>query len=1076
MSDKPSASPAAEGVNRDRLVRLDLKFGLTVFLAALPFGAALLALYGAPGTRAALSASWPVLAGITLVAVVALAAMRHDMRKKVLELHATSRALVKSDEAADGGGPAAVRRADASPGADVPGLVAQFNRMARQNGRQRKELAASLARFRSLIDDAPEAILVADYRTGLVVDANAATARLFGTTRERLLGVSIVELSTRPDLTAEQLRSEVLQVARRVLEGENVVHEWRITSADGRTIPIEARWMRLPGEGELLRASIVDISARRAAEDERERLQRAAADHLERLRQIVETMPYACVISDADCAVQVWNPAAERMFGWSAAEMLGRNYLEMTVPEESRAAVRSLFVRVAEGLPVAPAGNENLTRDGQRIVCEWSDSRLTDGTGQFIGYLAMAIDVTARVAAERSLKESEARFRQLTSLSSGWYWEQDAQFRFVRTDMHVHRVEKPLGESVGVTRWERPGSRPVGTTWEAHRRDLEAHLPFAHLVLENQRPDGVRVYVAVRGEPVFDAEGTFTGYRGVGSDISGRYRSDLVRAGERRVYELLAAEAPLADLMGALCLSIESALARPGIASLLTLEGDLLKPMSSPSAPSAFLDSIAAGVPVGADHGTCGAAAYLNETVISPDIASDPAWERYREAARAGGFASAWSTPVRGSNGEVLATFGVYCATAAQPAPEDLELTRNAAALAGVLIQRFRAQAEQRELDLRYRSLIELAQEGVVLHLAGVVEYANPAMARILRETDASALTGTDINERVDAASMELVRRRQRRVLEMGQSVGYVELRMRAADGEYVEVEAAAGPVEIGGRRLVQTYIRDISGRKWAEREMQRLNGALEAKVAERTAELSAAASELEAFSYTVAHDLRAPLRAVDGYAQLLKSGAGSTLDDEGRRDVDQIIASARRMAELIDGLLEFSRLSRGTASYQRVATRLMVQAIVTEAQAAFSHSPEVRIGVLPDVFGDPAMLRQVWTNLVLNAFKFTGGTPGAQIVIESVMEAGEVVFSVADNGAGFDADYAGKLFGMFQRLHSRAEFEGTGVGLAIVKRVVERHHGRAWAEGATGKGATLRFSMPTTSVVLPSAEAVNGS
>lgn len=1076
MSYKPSASPAPEGANRDRLVRLDLKFGLTVFLAALPFGATLLALHGEPGMRAALFASWPVLAGITLVAVLALAAMRHDMRKKVRELHMTSRALAESHEAADGGGPAAVRLADSSLGSDVPGLVAQFNRMAGQIERQRKELAASLVRFRGLIEDAPEAILVADYRTGLVVDANAATARLFGTTRERLLGVPIVELSARPDLTAEQLRSEVLQVARRVLSGENVVNEWRITGADGRIVPVEARWMRLPGEGELLRASIVDISARRGAEEERERLQRTAADNLERLRQIVETMPYACVINGADFAVQVWNPAAERMFGWSAAEMLGRNSLEIIVPEESRKAVFDLFRRMGDSLPVTAAGNENLTRDGRRIVCEWSNSRLTDGAGQFIGYLSMAIDVTARVAAERSLKESEARFRQLTSLSSDWYWEQDAQFRFVRTDMHVHRLDQPLGESVGVTRWERPDSRPVGTTWDEHRRDLEAHLPFAHLVLEIERPDGVRAYVAVRGEPVFDAGGMFTGYRGVGSDISERYRSDLVRAGERRVYELLAAEAPLADLMDALCLSIESALARPGITSLLTLDGDVLKSMSSPSAPPAFLELIATGVPVGADNGTCGAAAYLNETVVSPDIASDPAWEKYREAARAGGFASAWSTPVRGSNGEVLATFAVYCAIAVQPAPEDLELAQNAAALAGVLLERFKAQAAQKELDLRYRSLIELAQEGVMLHHSGVVEYVNPAMARILRETDTSALIGVNIFERFDAPSMDLMRRRERRIMELGQSVGYVELRIRAADGEYVDIEAAAGPVEIGGRRLAQTYVRDISGRKWAEREMQRLNGALEAKVAERTAELSATARELEAFSYTVAHDLRAPLRAVDGYAQLLKSGAGSTLDDESRRDVDQIIASARRMAELIDGLLEFSRLSRGTASYQRIATQLMVQGIVTEAQAAFSHSPEVRIGVLPDVFGDPAMLRQVWSNLVFNAFKFTGGTPGAHIVIESVMEAGEVVFSVADNGAGFDADYAGKLFGMFQRLHSRAEFEGTGVGLAIVKRVVERHHGRVWAEGATGKGATLRFSMPTTSVVLPAAEAVEGS
>jgi PAS domain S-box-containing protein len=1063
ISRDASARPDS-GVGR--LVRLDLKFGLTVALAALPFATGLLLLAGQPDAWPRLSGHWVLLSGVALLALAGLLYMRHEVHRRIRELHMTARALVEGGEAGAAREAGAVRLAVDRFGTEVPGMVAQFNRMAAQIERQRRELAAAAAQFRSMIEGAPEAIIVADYRTGLVVEANAASARLFGTTRERLVGSSAIALSVRPDLSSERLHAEIRAVARRVLAGENVVNEWTVSRPDGSRIPVEARWMRLPGEGELLRASIVDVTERREAEIERERLAREAEENLERLRQIVETTPYACVITSADGRVQVWNPAAERMFGWSAAEMLGRNSLEIVVPAESREAVQSLFARIREGEPAVSVSHENLTRDGGRVYCEWSNARLNGRDGRLIGFLSMAIDVTARVAAERSLKESEARFRQLTSLSSDWYWEQDEEFRFVRADQHARRGDKPLGEAVGMRRWERPGSRPVGTTWEAHRRDLEAHRPFAHLVIEMTRPDGLRSYVAVRGEPVFDAGGRFTGYRGVGSDISERYRSDLARAGERKVYELLARDATLPEVMGALCLAIEAALARPGIASMLVLEAGLLKLMSAPNAPAAWAEHLAAGVPAAANTGACGSAAHLNDTVIAADIASDAAWTGYRDAALACGFASAWSTPVRGSAGEVLATFAVYCATAAEPMPEDLELTRNAAALAGVLLQRFRAQAAQRELDLRYRSLIELAQEGVTLHRYGIIEYANPAMARILREPDADALIGTNLFDRYDAQSMEQERRRQRRIMELGQSVGYVELRMRAGDGEFVDVEAAAGPVEIGGRRLAQSYIRDISGRKWAEREMQRLNGALEAKVTERTAELSAAVRELESFSYTVAHDLRAPLRAVDGYAQLLRAGAGENLDDASRRDVDQIIASARRMSELIDGLLEFSRLSRGSASYQRVATQVIVQGVVAEAAAAFAHSPSVEMGALPDVYGDPAMLRQVWSNLIFNAFKFTSKTTDAHIAIESTVEGGDVVFSVRDNGAGFDADYAGKLFGMFQRLHSRSEFEGTGVGLAIVKRVVERHHGRVWADGAVGRGATLRFSMPVTSIV----------
>ena len=184
-------------------------------------------------------------------------------------------------------------------------------------------------------------------------------------------------------------------------------------------------------------------------------------------------------------------------------------------------------------------------------------------------------------------------------------------------------------------------------------------------------------------------------------------------------------------------------------------------------------------------------------------------------------------------------------------------------------------------------------------------------------------------------------------------------------------------------------------------------------------------------------------------------------------RDLDMIVASARRMGELIDGLLEFSRLGRGEAAYQRVATAALVATVAAEARAAFAHQPAVEVGALPDVFGDPAMLRQVWVNLIFNAFKFSAHAPSPHIVIDCVPGAGEIAFSVADNGAGFDADYAEKLFGMFQRLHSRSQFEGTGVGLAIVKRVVLRHHGRVWASGATGRGATFHFSLPATSMVI---------
>jgi signal transduction histidine kinase len=223
--------------------------------------------------------------------------------------------------------------------------------------------------------------------------------------------------------------------------------------------------------------------------------------------------------------------------------------------------------------------------------------------------------------------------------------------------------------------------------------------------------------------------------------------------------------------------------------------------------------------------------------------------------------------------------------------------------------------------------------------------------------------------------------------------------------------------------------------------------------------QLASANEHLEAFSYSVAHDLRAPLRAIDGYAQLLKLEAGPALQATAQRDVGRISAGARRMAQLIDGLLEFSRLGRQAPARAPVAMRALAEAAAREADP--KDQVRFEFGALPDARGDAAMLRQVWRNLIANAVKFSMGAPRPLVRVDGAVEGDEVVYRVADNGVGFDAAYADKLFGVFQRLHTEAEFEGTGVGLAIVRRIVERHGGRVRATGSPGRGATFCFTLP---------------
>jgi signal transduction histidine kinase len=236
----------------------------------------------------------------------------------------------------------------------------------------------------------------------------------------------------------------------------------------------------------------------------------------------------------------------------------------------------------------------------------------------------------------------------------------------------------------------------------------------------------------------------------------------------------------------------------------------------------------------------------------------------------------------------------------------------------------------------------------------------------------------------------------------------------------------------------------------------------LEGRVRERTAQLEVANRELEAFSYSVSHDLRAPLRHIDGFADLLRQSYGPQLGEEGVRYLDIVSDSVKQMGRLIDDLLTFSRMARAEIHRERVDMGALATAVSRELAV---HPPQRivdwQIPALPEVQGDGAMLRQVWVNLLSNAVKYTSRRDQAKIEVRCRAVDGELEFSVHDNGAGFDMKYADKLFGVFQRLHRSEEFEGTGVGLASVRRIIARHGGRTWAHGRLGEGAVIFFTLP---------------
>jgi len=316
-----------------------------------------------------------------------------------------------------------------------------------------------------------------------------------------------------------------------------------------------------------------------------------------------------------------------------------------------------------------------------------------------------------------------------------------------------------------------------------------------------------------------------------------------------------------------------------------------------------------------------------------------------------------------------------------------------------------------------------------------------------------------------------MARRLNSGIARLNEGVGRVaagDFEHRIASPTDDEIGALAHAFNAMSERLRDSYTSidrlqsEVRKRQAVEREIQQFNAELEARVADRTAELEYANKELEAFSYSVSHDLRAPLRAIDGFSRKLLKGYGDGLDDEGRRLLHVVRKEALRMGTLIDELLAFSRMGRREMAWQALDMDAMVRRVVDELRTAEAERiMEFSLSPLPRVSGDAAMLRQVWVNLLGNAAKFTRLRPVAHITVGGCITGGEVLYWVKDDGAGFDMQYADKLFGVFQRLHHQAEFEGTGVGLAITQTIVHRHKGRIWAEGKPDAGATFWFALP---------------
>jgi signal transduction histidine kinase len=585
-------------------------------------------------------------------------------------------------------------------------------------------------------------------------------------------------------------------------------------------------------------------------------------------------------------------------------------------------------------------------------------------------------------------------------------------------------------------------------------------------------------------------------------------RSPTERAidGQRRFFELLATGAALAEVLSALVAGVEAHI-NGGLCSVLLLDEERrrLYHGAAPSLPPGYIAAID-GSEIGPNAGSCGTAAALDTLIVAVDIATDPHWADYRDLAHTHGLHACCSSPFHDSQGAILGTFAIYYPTPRAPSDAEIAEIKNAAYLASIAVERTRFNVGEREQRVLAAALLDTAAalnstlnlDAVLDRILDNIEHVTPQdaadimvveaeFARIIRYREYPH--SNQEHSPIEARFVIVETSDLRHMLETQQPIMISDTRLYPGWVKLPQMawirSSLSAPIILKGQvigficihsktpgffnathtRHLQAFVDQaaiaIENARLYD-DARRHTAELESRVAERTMQLAAANKELEAFSYSVSHDLRAPLRHIDGFAQLLAQREADKLDATSARYLRIVGESARRMGQLIDDLLGFSRMSRTELQTLPVDLGQMVDDIRYElAPMLDGRAITWAIGALPVVRGDPALVRVALVNLLSNAIKYTAPRPEAHISLTAA-DAGVdgCEITIRDNGVGFDMQYAHKLFGVFQRLHRDEEFEGTGIGLATVQRIINRHGGRVWAEGVLDGGATFHFTL----------------
>jgi PAS domain S-box-containing protein len=936
---------------------------------------------------------------------------------------------------------------------------------------QRTEaLGESEGRLAGVIQSAMDAILTVDERQNILL-FNSAAERMFRCPASEALGQPLTRFIPQRFHAAHAGHIHKFAgtgVTSRAVGSKNAL--WALR-ADGQEFQIEASISQVVTGGRKLFTVIL--------RDVTERVQVEAVRDC--LAAIVDSSDDAIISKDMNGTINAWNRGAEKVFGYSAAEAIGKPMV-MLFPRGRVNEEADILDRIRHGESVEHFETVRVRRDGTNIDISATISPIRDASGRVIGASKIARDITERKRAQDALRQSDARREFALKTARVGDWDLDLNtLEATRSSLHdqIFGYQSPLPEwsfeiflrHVDPNDRERVRENFQGSVNQQKKWEFECRIVW---------PNGEIRWIWACGDQNRDSSGKATRMFGIVQDITERKQAEETL---RRQAEELSQQT--IDLV------------RTGQA--LEAQSRMLK---------LVLDSVGEGL-IAADRD--GHFLIWNDSAKrlmgrgATDLASDQWTPHYKV------FLPDGTTPyppedlplVRAMRGESVRlelmvehperAGGVYLEVSARPMKDaggspcggvavlrDITEHRQAeAALARQAEELVRSQQALETQTLMLQSVLDSIGEGLVAaDETGKFILWNPAAMRIVGMGAANVPPeqwtdhyGTYLPDTVTPFPPE-----QNPLLRAihGETCT-TEMYVRNAEMDTgVWIESTGSPLKSrdGAARGGVVAFRDITQRRADEREIRKLNEELEERVAQRTAQLAAANHELEAFTYSVSHDLRAPLRHIGGFSRILMEDFSSSMAPEAQHHLQRIEDGARRMGLLVDELLNLARVGRYALNFQVTNLNLVVEEVVSQLQ------PETegrvvswKVAELPSTKCDPILIKQVFQNLLANAIKFTRPRELAVIEISQRQKNGQTVIAVRDNGVGFNMEYVDKLFGVFQRLHRAEEFEGTGIGLATVQRIVHKHGGQVWAEAELDKGATFYFTLGAESADVKSSE-----